>query len=327
MNPKISIIVPVYNTEKYIKRTIISILNQTYKNIEIIIVDDGSTDGSWDEINRISSLDDRIIIIHQNNKGVTSARLNGVKNSTGEWIGFIDSDDEAESVMYETLIKNALEYNADISHCGYKLILPSKTNYFYNTKQIIEQTNKTGLTDLLQGKFIEPGLCNKLYKRTLFDKLVNDNLMDLNIKINEDLLMNFYLFKESKHSVFIDECFYKYNYRSNSASRDKINENRIYDPIKVKQIILDSVSSDLKNVALKVYLSTCVNVYNTLTVTPKVEKRHKQNVRKHLIEHRASFSLLNKKTKLLALLITYFPFIYKPIYIFYSKFLQVKKYD
>lgn len=327
MDPKISIIVPVYNTEKYIERTIISIINQTYKNIEIIIVDDGSTDDSWDKINRIATSDDRIITIHQSNNGVTSARLNGVKNSTGEWIGFVDSDDEIESVMYETLIKKALESNADISHCGYKLILPSKTNYFYNTKQIIEQTNKTGLTDLLQGTLIEPGLCNKLYKRRLFDKLINDKLMDLSIKINEDLLMNFYLFKQSKHSIFIDECFYKYIIRSNSASREKINENKIYDPIKVKQIILDSISTDLKDVALKVYLGTCVNVYNTLTVTPKVERRHKQNVRKYIIEHRVSFSLLNKKTKLLAFIITYFPFIYKPIYIFYSKFLQVKKYD
>lgn len=327
MEPKISIIVPVYNTEKYIKRTIISILNQTYKNIEIIIVDDGSTDNSWNEINRIATLDDRIITIHQSNKGVTSARLNGVKNSNGEWIGFVDSDDEIEPQMYETLLKNAFKYKADISHCGYKLILPTKTNYFYNTKQVVEQTNESGITDLLEGTLVEPGLCNKLYKRDLFEEILTYNLMDYQIKINEDLLMNFYLFKESKHSVFVDECFYKYIVRNNSASREKINENKIYDPIKVKQIILESVSGSLKKVALKAYLTTCINVFNTLTTTSNIDSKHKRAVRKIIVDNRSKFNLLNKKTKLLAKLITYLPFAYNSIYNFYSKFLQVKKYD
>lgn len=327
MNPKISIVVPVYNTEKYLERTIVSILNQTYKNIEIIIVDDGSTDNSLNEIRRLSAFDNRIIMIHQKNNGVTSARLNGVKNSTGEWIGFVDSDDEIEPLMYETLIKNAFEYGADISHCGYKLILPTKTNYFYNTRQLVQQTNESGIIDLLEGTLIEPGLCNKLFKKNLFEKLLHNNIIDAEIKINEDLLMNFYLFKESAHSVFFDECLYNYIVRNNSASREKINTNKIYDPIKVKQIILNSVSGKMKNVALKAYITTCINVYNTLITTNKVDNIHKRNVRKFIVDNKLKFNLLNKRTKLLALLITYLPFAYNAIYNFYSKFLQVKKYS
>ena len=173
MNEKISIIIPVYNLEKYIKRTAESVLKQTYTNIEVIIVDDGSSDESWKIIQKIADKDNRVIPIHQENGGVTSARLKGIRRSTGEWIGFVDGDDEIESDMYEILLNNAKRYNADISHCGYQMIFEDgRVNYFHNTGCLVQQDRTTGLKDLLDGSLVEPGLWNKLFHKNLFHSLL-----------------------------------------------------------------------------------------------------------------------------------------------------------
>lgn len=209
-NSLISVIVPAYNVEKWLSRCLDSILNQTYKNIEIVVIDDGSKDNTKSLIDEYSHKYKNIISVYQENQGVSYARVNGIKKANGEWIGFIDSDDEIELDMYEMLLKNALRYQADISHCGYQMVFENKINYFYNTGHIVIQDNLTGLKDLLEGKFIEPGLCNKLFHKKLFKDLLDNDVMDLSIKINEDLLRNYYLFKESHLSVFEDQCKYTY---------------------------------------------------------------------------------------------------------------------
>ena len=220
-NNLISVIVPVYNLENYIERCLASIQSQTYSNIEIIVVDDGSIDSSWNVINRIAKEDNRIIPIHKENGGVSSARMLGLANANGEWIGFVDGDDEIEEDMYEVLINNAFEYDADISHCGYKMIFnDGRITSFYDTKVKKIQDNTTGVIDLLEGDLIEPGLWNKLYKKSLFE----DIELDTNIKINEDLLLNYYLFKNSQLSIFEDLTKYHYLIRDNSASRSKFND-------------------------------------------------------------------------------------------------------
>ena len=232
-NNLISVIVPVYNLENYIERCLKSIQNQTYSNIEIIVVDDGSIDNSWNVINRIAKEDNRIIPVHKENGGVSSARILGLSHANGEWIGFVDGDDEIEEDMYEVLINNALEYNAFISHCGYKMIFnDGRITSFYDTKIRKVQDNTTGIVDLLEGDLIEPGLCNKIFKKSLFE----DVKLDTNIKINEDLLLNYYLFKNSRSSIFEDLTKYHYIIRDNSASRSKLNDYKIYDPIRVKKL-------------------------------------------------------------------------------------------
>ena len=242
---KISVIVPVYNIEKYIVNTVESIRNQTYKNLEIILVDDGSSDSSGRILDEISAQDSRIKVIHQENGGVTSARIAGIKIATGEWIGFVDGDDFIEPDMYEHLQTNAIKHNAQISHCGYQMVFPSRVDYFYNTGRLVQQDNLTGLHDLLDGSFIEPGLCNKLFHITLFQSLLHDGIMDLSIKNNEDLLMNYLLFKASSNSIYEDFCPYHYILRRGSAATTKVNKHKLYDPIKVQKIILNDVRDNL----------------------------------------------------------------------------------
>lgn len=328
-NNLISVIVPVYNLENYIKRCLKSIQNQTYRNIEIIVVDDGSKDDSWNVIKRIAKEDDRIIPIHKENGGVSSARMLGLANANGEWIGFVDGDDEIEEDMYEVLLNNAFEYNADISHCGYQMIFSdNRVNFFYNTGNIVKQDNTTGIIDLLEGTYIEPGLCNKLFRKKLFAKLLNEKIVDNSIKINEDLLMNYILFSQANLSVFQDVCKYHYIVRENSATRVILNENKIFDPIKVKQIILENSNKKTIHVAQKAYMCTCINVYNSLMIDRSGSYLYQEKVvRKKIIMNKPYVDLLNKKQKFLAFLILYLPGIYKSIYRFYSKYLLKSKYD
>ena len=114
---KVSVIVAAYNIEKYIARCLDSILNQTYKNLEIIVVNDGSSDNTGEIIDKYSEKDIRIKVIHKENSGVSSARNKGLDMSTGDYIGFVDGDDTLETDMYELLVSNAIKNNADISHC------------------------------------------------------------------------------------------------------------------------------------------------------------------------------------------------------------------
>ena len=133
MDNKISIIVPAYNIETYLARTLDSVLAQTYQNIEVIVVNDGSKDGTGAVIDRYAAQDHRVKAIHKENGGVTSARFRGVAEATGDWIGFVDGDDTIEPQMYGRLLENALKYGADISHCGYRMVFLSRVDYYYNT--------------------------------------------------------------------------------------------------------------------------------------------------------------------------------------------------
>lgn len=244
MNHKISIIIPAYNLEKCLSATLKSVIAQTYKNIEIIVVDDGSKDGTGSIIDTYAKQDCRIKAIYKENGGVTSARLRGITEATGEWVGFVDGDDFVEPSMFARLLENALEYKADISHCGYQMVFPDgHIDYYYNTGRVVRQVGLQGCFDLLDGTFVEPGLCNKLYRRELLEGL--SEWMDQSIKINEDLLMNYYLFHRTHISVFEDICPYHYVLRKGSAATSVLNVNKLRDPLKVTHLILKDASEEL----------------------------------------------------------------------------------
>lgn len=241
MGEKISVIIPAYNIEGFLPATLDSVLVQTYQNLEIIVVNDGSSDATADVINDYAQKDNRIRAIHKENGGVTSARLRGVVEATGDYIGFVDGDDYIEPQMYERLIENLKQYDADISHCGYRMVFPSRVDYYYNTGEVSLQANQTPCADLLEGKFVEPALVNKLYRRALFDGL--DGWIDKSIRINEDLLMNFYLFRRARIAVFEDICPYHYILRRGSAATSTLNAHKLGDPTKVLQILANETAA------------------------------------------------------------------------------------
>lgn len=331
-NNLISIIVPVYNIEGYLERCVNSILQQTYANIEIILVDNGSKDGSTELVDRLALVDDRIIAMHVDSRGVSYARLEGVKFANGDWIGFVDGDDFIEPDMYERLLDNALKYDAQISHCGYQMVFPSRVDYYYKTGKVIEQDNITGLKDLLMGTFIESGLVNKLYRRELLDKLLLDSQFDISIRINEDLLMNYYLFKYSSKSIYEDFCPYHYMIRKNSAATSKVNENKLRDPLKVRMIIeKDCTNRELigivKSEVVKKLITLSTFIYgNNKDLVKPYAKTARKELKKRLGEIlKGSLSI---KLKISALWVVIWPASYKFVHYTYSKITGLdKKYE
>ena len=333
LTDKISIIIPAYNIAEYLPRCLDSILAQTYENIELIVVNDGSKDNTEAVIKEYAQKDNRVRLISKVNEGVTKARLTGVEVATGEWIGFVDGDDFIEKDMYEVLLSNAKRYNAEISHCGYQMVFPSRVDYYYNTGKLVEQDNKAGVADLLKGDFVEPGLVNKLFNKRLLDKLLADGLIDSSIKINEDLLMNYYLFKLADKSVYNDKCFYHYMLREGSAATSKVNENKLKDPLKVLKIIRDDCDKiyDLKEV---LNARICARLINILTMSSKLnpelivpyKKTAKKEIRKLMpVILKGKYSL---KRKVFVLWASVWPWSYRAIHIVYAKITgSDKKYE
>ena len=320
----ISVIVPVYNVADDLPRCLDSILAQHYPNIEIITVNDGSSDHSGEVLDEYAQMHSNIRVIHKENGGVTSARLRGVVEASGEWIGFVDGDDEIEPDMYERLLRNAREYDVEISHCGYQMHFPDgRVNYFHNTGILEKQNWITALRELLSGERVEPGLWNKLFRRSLFEGLS----MPLDIKNNEDLLMNYYLFSNAAQTVFDDWCPYHYIVRNTSASRAKLNDHKIYDPIRVKEIIRKTASADLQKDAQRAYINTCINTYHVLMCAGAEYGPDLRKVRDLIKQEESSFSLLGKKRAAMARLIVDAPVVYRPIYSFYCRFFQKNVYS
>lgn len=311
MDNQVSIIIPVYNKEKYIGKTLESVLLQTYKNVEIVVVNDGSTDGTEKIINKYAEKYPTIKAINKENGGVTNARLTGIKASKGDWIGFVDGDDYVEPEMFEALIDNALKYNTDISHCGCQMVSVdgSDVAYLYNTGRIAKQNNVDALRDLLCGVVYEPSLCNKLFNKKLFNNMLNSNLMDTSIKINEDLLMNYWLFKEAGSSIFEDKCYYHYVSTENSATKCNFTS----DPIKVMKIIYNDVTPELKDLMFSRLLRQLI-IYSSMTLRrdKEIRKPCRKSARKELRGYfgKTIKSKISSKVKIMALWTAIWPWSY-----------------
>lgn len=330
-NNKISVIIPVYNIAEYLPCCIDSVLAQTYKNLEIILVDDGSTDNSRNIIEKYAEKDSRIVKIFKNNSGVSDTRNKGIDIATGDYIGFVDGDDYIEPEMYELLLSNALKYDADISHCGYQMIFPSRVDYYYNTGEVIIQDNKKGIIDLIEGQRIEPSPCNKLYKRDI----VKDIRMPLDIKINEDYLFNIMVFANAKKSVFEDKVLYHYILRKNSATTSSINEHKFFDSEIVRERIVEYFKNDdeIYKIALNNLLRSQINIMRSFATNraTKIFLHRKKEIKdkiKKLYFEMKSKDILTRRSKIDCILILYCPVLFNIVYKLYNSISGVdKKYE
>lgn len=214
MSKLISVIVPVYKAEKWLERCVNSITNQTYQNLEIILVEDGSPDNSGVLCDKLSKIDSRIIVEHISNGGAARARNIGLNRATGEFIGFVDSDDYIEPEMYKCLLL-ALEKNAvDISCTGM-----IRENQDSSDAHIIRCPNKVMqfndceiIREILLGRYVGSSLCTKLYTRKCWDKL---RLPEG--ETNEDTKVTFELYR-SKVMVHIAKPMYHYTVNSDGVT-------------------------------------------------------------------------------------------------------------
>lgn len=251
-SPLISVIVPVYNVEEYLPKCIDSIINQTYKNLEIILVDDGSPDNSPKICDDYAKKDKRIKVIHKKNGGVSSARNYGIKESTGEYISFVDADDWVDRKYIEVLYSTSIEYNSDYVCCGYNRVYNNKKEEINSTGDVIEYTNNEYLIKLLnvQNSY---GFCmmKLINKRVLKDIRFNENL-----KVGEDALFNVSLCKNLNSIIVVNKCLYNYRFNSNSVVRK-------YDTNYVTKY--ENSMIEMKNYINKNYISNDVmnrNLYN-----------------------------------------------------------------
>lgn len=311
MKPKISVIVPAYNVAPWIGRCLDSILAQSYQNLEIIVINDGSTDETGKIIDGYAAKDGRIVTVHQENAGLVEAREVGIARATGEFVTFVDGDDEIEPDMYERLLNNALKFEAEISHCGVSFVYPDgKAEPHYGTGEIKVQDRLEGLRELLMGEKVEPSLCTKLYAR----HLLTDSCLDKTVLNNEDLLRNFTLFSRAKRSVFEDFCGYRYYQRPGSMSKDSEKaEQSARHILRARKLILDHSGKEIYPFAMRLWLSTYVNIVNQdfdsdfAEECRNVLKREKKNI-KYLIP----------RQRIAAWMILYAPWLHKIAYRIYS---------
>ena len=221
---KVSVIIPVYNVEKYLKRCLDSIVNQTLKDIEIIIVNDGSTDNSKKICEKYLNNDKRIRLINQANKGVSVARNNGIVNSNGEYIIFIDADDYCENNMFEELLKLACFNKNSLVVCGYYKVF--KNNKICVLSNESETINKNKIYEkILTTEEVGGYLWNKIFKASI----IKDNNIKFNTKVNycEDILFVNEYVKKIKDIKYIVIPLYYYRMRKNSATNNFISEKNI----------------------------------------------------------------------------------------------------
>lgn len=214
---KISIIVPVYNAEKYLPICLDSIVSQTYKNLQIILVDDGSTDKSSKICDTYAEADSRILTIHQENHGAVYARNIGIENAEGEYIAFADADDWLESNMIERLYKSLMINDADVSMCGRREDTGSTSisvNHgflvgYYDKNKMIEEIypNMIVNTSFFQWG-IFPGLWDKLFKKELLKRMHAD--VDIRITMGDDALCIYPYLLKANSIYILDECLYHY---------------------------------------------------------------------------------------------------------------------
>lgn len=212
--PLISIIVPVYGVEKYLTQCVQSLINQTYKNLEIILVDDGSPDNSGALCDELAKTDTRIKVIHRPNGGLSAARNDGLAIASGEMLGFVDSDDYIDNDMYQYLYSLLSKYDADISVCAFrKFSEESGVLQKENAEEITSYSNKQAMKLLLEDELIGSHPCNKLFKRSIFGDLKFPEG-----RVYEDIALMHRVFAQADKVVCSTKMEYNYLIRGNSTS-------------------------------------------------------------------------------------------------------------
>lgn len=275
---KISVIIPVYNAEKYLENCVESVMKQTYKNIEIILINDGSTDGTLNRIKELAEKDNRVQVISRQNKGTLFTRLEGAKIATGEYVVYIDSDDYIDANLLSRLIEENEGINADIVQTDY--IIENqirgkkfKENNYYKNKTIVEKSNFKEIYNIFLTSYQYSGICAKLIKKDL----LNNIKFQKSVNMCEDLYVNLELISQAKKILFIPEAYYHYMIRENSTctNLDKAKmKKRIKDCIYIYSLFFDylkkwdiNTDENIKIVANRIIKEAFLQIRNLFFVS------------------------------------------------------------
>lgn len=256
----ISIIVPAYNSEKTIKKCLHSILEQTYKNFEVILVDDGSTDLTKAICMDFVNLDKRFKYYYKENGGLSDARNFGLKMATGDYYSFIDSDDYIHKDFYKESINLFNKYNADIVSFDLMIVNEDMKEYEYNIKKEKEAVleKNEALKEYLsprKKRYIHHGLCMKVYKKSLFDNLIFEKG-----RFHEDLFITYKLIEKANVFIYKSLPYYFY-FQNNSSITHNISDKNIVDIYDAMNVILTYYknNSDIYSFSVALALSEYIN--------------------------------------------------------------------
>ena len=319
----ISVVVPVYKVEQYLEKCVNSITAQTHSNLEIILVDDGSPDKCGDICDSLAEKDKRIRVIHKSNGGLSSARNAGIDTASGQYIGFVDSDDFIEPDMYEKLLRLIKNDGTELAVCavnyiyedGKKMNKPLLgTNYTFDFYHAIIEMNTHRLFDM--------GAWSKLYHKRLFD--------DLRFpvgKLSEDYYIMFKIFDRAQSVSYLDTPCYNYLQRGNSITRNtKINHDHEY-AAKEQMIYLDKKYPELRTVSHTSYASAALTVYDFYIKNnvpcPKEQLRHFYDVVDQNKKYIKQVDYLSKSKKIQFFLFLINPCLYRVVFRTYRRIKRI----
>lgn len=317
VNGLVSVIVPVYNVEKYLSKCVESLIRQTYKKLEILLIDDGSTDSSGDICDNYQKEYEFIKVIHKRNGGLSSARNVGIDNATGEFICFVDSDDYVHSRFVEVLHSLSINNNSEIAVCDFKLVDWTEENTDDCELLSSEVQVRSGRYYIDQFYGANHNIiviaCNKLYKTELFDG-VRYNVG----KVHEDEATTIKLLYQAKRIAYVPVELYYYCSRSDSITRQQFSEKRldIFDAFEERIIFYRANGeTDWESRDYRCYLSGILDMYayidslndldNKRELLAKLKKRY---VKVRKCANKSEWSLVHKAFYWAA---TFFPGLYK----------------
>jgi len=269
---KISVIVPVYNVEECLKATVESILDQTYRNLEIILIDDGSSDQSGAICDELAALDSRVVVIHQINGGVSKARNVGINVATGKYIGFCDADDYIDSDMYETLYKTVKKYNTDVAMVSLTVhTLSGKRIPVYGTGKEFVMNRAEAIEHFLKGDvFCYTGYCH-LLKADLCKQVAFVE----GKKMHEDRYYTFEILTKVNNISVNDICKYHYVLRTGSVTMHPFEIERL-DVVYFADKILSYIKAEypeMMAIAEFNRMRACWDVYKLIIKEPAANKK------------------------------------------------------
>ncbi len=315
-NPKrVSVIVPIYKVEAYLRACVESLLAQTYKELEIILVDDGSPDGCPALCEELAKEDPRIKVIHKENGGLSDARNAGLDIATGDYIGFVDSDDAVEPDMFELLVNTLETHDADVSCCRFiRVWEDGREEPVGNDHEVTVYTGTEALKEYLYGKTMDPFVVNKLYKA----ELLNGETKRRFIKgiIGEDNPFNIEIFKTKPKTVLAGEAKYRYlqarpgAITSSSVSQKKIDAVFFWDGVRRD---CETHYPELVSYALRRQALFYIGLYNMIA-KDKAHKALASEIRDFIKEHNRAIQesdVCEKVLKLSARLLSAAPWAYR----------------
>lgn len=284
MEELISVIIPIYNTEKYLDKCLESVINQTYQNLEIVLVNDGSTDGSGAICDEYAKRDSRIKVIHKENGGVSSARNKALEIANGEYVGFVDSDDSIELNMYENLLTFLIENEADLAICNQVIVTEQGKKRSSRIDECLIIDKKRALEEVLLSRAFCGGPCNKLFKKSI----CIDLRFPEDIFFGEDLVFVVQAIKNAKTVALIPDVYYNYYERSESATKTKFSDKRYSDVFarkRVFELVEQEKDFELTELAHVSIILADLTMLQQLGYDKEAQKKYCKKIQRSVIEN------------------------------------------